>query len=169
MRRFAVSERADVFCCGMTIAQAATLETLRLEGALRMGDLGRRLGIAPSTLTRNLQRLLDMGRGSVLVVFDVRRYQADVIEFARGADRRGATVVLLTDTWQSPAARAADHVLGFPVGSPSVFDVLTLGMALAEALVGAVALRLGDAARERIAALEELRDPFGPDSREDQR
>jgi DNA-binding transcriptional ArsR family regulator len=61
VRRFAVSERADVFCCGMTIAQAATLETLRLEGPLRMGDLGRRLGIAPSTLTRNLQRLLDMG------------------------------------------------------------------------------------------------------------
>jgi DNA-binding MarR family transcriptional regulator len=61
VRRFAVSERADVFCCGMTIAQAATLETLRLEGPLRMGDLGRRLGIAPSTLTRNLQRLLDSG------------------------------------------------------------------------------------------------------------
>jgi DNA-binding MarR family transcriptional regulator len=61
VRRFAVSERADVFCCGMTVAQAATLETLRLEGPLRMGELGRRLGIAPSTLTRNLQRLLDAG------------------------------------------------------------------------------------------------------------
>src|SRR6188474_1627468 len=61
VRRFAVSERADVFCCGMTIAQAATLETLRLEGPLRMGDLGRRLGIAPSTLTRNLRRLLESG------------------------------------------------------------------------------------------------------------
>ena len=79
VRRFAVSERADVFCCGMTIAQAATLETLRLEGSLRMGDLGRRLGIAPSTLTRNLQRLLDMGY--------VRR-EAD------GSDGRAAVVAL---------------------------------------------------------------------------
>jgi DNA-binding MarR family transcriptional regulator len=61
VRRFAISERADVFCCGMTIAQAATLETLRLEGPLRMGELGRRLGITPSTLTRNLQRLLEAG------------------------------------------------------------------------------------------------------------
>src|SRR5215510_8967883 len=61
VRRFAISERADVFCCGMTIAQAATLETLRIEGPLGMGALGRRLGIAPSTLTRNLQRLLDAG------------------------------------------------------------------------------------------------------------
>ena len=79
VRRFAVSERADVFCCGMTIAQAATLETLRLEGPLRMGDLGRRLGIAPSTLTRNLQRLLEMGY--------VRREKD-------GSDGRAATVAL---------------------------------------------------------------------------
>jgi len=61
VRRFSISERADVFCCGMTIAQAATLETLRMEGPLRMGELCRRLGITPSTLTRNLQRLLDAG------------------------------------------------------------------------------------------------------------
>src|SRR5262245_60643556 len=61
VRRFSVSERADVFCCGVTVAQAATLETLRLEGAMRLSDLGRRLGISPSTLTRNLARLEDGG------------------------------------------------------------------------------------------------------------
>lgn len=103
--------------------------------------------------------LLDMGRGSVLLAIDVRRYQADVVEFVEAASRRGATVVLLTDTWHSPASRTADHVLGFPVDSPSVFDVLTVGMALAEALVGAVAIRLGDAGRRRIALLEDLRQP----------
>ncbi|HSD65262.1 MAG TPA: MarR family transcriptional regulator [Vicinamibacteria bacterium] len=55
--RFAVSERADVACCGVTVAQAAALEALEAEGPMRLGDLGRRLGIAPSTLTRNLARL----------------------------------------------------------------------------------------------------------------
>lgn len=57
VRRFSVSERADVSCCGMTVAQAATLEALRAAGPLRMGALSRRLGITPSTLTRNLGRL----------------------------------------------------------------------------------------------------------------
>jgi DNA-binding MarR family transcriptional regulator len=52
-----VSERADVACCGVTVAQAAALEALGTEGPTRLGDLGRRLGIAPSTLTRNLARL----------------------------------------------------------------------------------------------------------------
>jgi len=61
VRRFSISERADVACCGMTVAQAATLETLATEGPMRLGDLGGRLGIAPSTLTRNLVRLEERG------------------------------------------------------------------------------------------------------------
>jgi DNA-binding MarR family transcriptional regulator len=61
VRRFAVSERADVSCCGVTVAQAAALEALFGHGPMRLSDLGRRLGIAPSTLTRNLERLVDGG------------------------------------------------------------------------------------------------------------
>lgn len=57
VRRFSVSERADVDCCGLTVAQAATLEALQAAPGMRLSDLGRRLGITPSTLTRNLARL----------------------------------------------------------------------------------------------------------------
>jgi DNA-binding MarR family transcriptional regulator len=60
IRRFSVSERADVQCSGMTIAQAATLEALG-DRPLRLGRLGRRLGVSPSTLTRNLRRLEERG------------------------------------------------------------------------------------------------------------
>ena len=56
VRRFSLAERADMSCCGMTVAQASTLEALT-DGCLRLSDLGKRLGIAPSTLTRNLARL----------------------------------------------------------------------------------------------------------------
>jgi DNA-binding MarR family transcriptional regulator len=60
VRRFSLAERADISCCGMTVAQAATLEALS-HGGLRLSDLGTRLGIAPSTLTRNLGRLEEKG------------------------------------------------------------------------------------------------------------
>jgi ubiquinone/menaquinone biosynthesis C-methylase UbiE/DNA-binding MarR family transcriptional regulator len=60
VRRFSLAERADISCCGMTVAQAATLDALR-DGGMRLSDLGRRLGIAPSTLTRNLSRLEERG------------------------------------------------------------------------------------------------------------
>ena len=61
VRRFSVSERAEVSCCGVTVAQAAALEVLSGHGPMRLSDLGRRLGIAPSTLTRNLERLIEAG------------------------------------------------------------------------------------------------------------
>lgn len=60
VRRFSLAERADVACCGMTVAQAATLEALT-GGGLRLGELGRRLGISPSTLSRNLDRMEQRG------------------------------------------------------------------------------------------------------------
>lgn len=104
------------------------------------------------------QHLLDIGRNSVVCVFDVRRYQQDVVDFAhKAATKQGATVVLFTDIWQSPASRVARHVLPFPVESPSVFDMLTMGMALGEALVGATAARIGGHGKHRIERLESLR------------
>ena len=51
-----ISERADTACCGMTVAQAATIQVLYLEGPMRLGGLSKRLGISPSTLTRNVDR-----------------------------------------------------------------------------------------------------------------
>ena len=60
VRRFSLAERADISCCGMTVAQAATLQALS-QGPLRLSELGTRLGIAPSTLTRNLARLEERG------------------------------------------------------------------------------------------------------------
>ena len=60
VRRFSLAERADISCCGMTVAQAATLEALE-DSSLRLSELGQRLGITPSTLTRNLARLEERG------------------------------------------------------------------------------------------------------------
>jgi DNA-binding MarR family transcriptional regulator len=61
VRRFSVAERADVACCGVTVAQAAALETLLREGPLPQGALSRRLGVTPSTLSRNVDRLEEAG------------------------------------------------------------------------------------------------------------
>lgn len=60
VRRFSLAERSDMSCCGMTVAQAATLAALADE-ELRLGELSKRLGITASTLTRNISRLEDRG------------------------------------------------------------------------------------------------------------
>lgn len=61
VRRFALAERADVSCCGLTVAQAATLEALGRMGPQRAGALGEGLGVTASTLSRNLARLEEAG------------------------------------------------------------------------------------------------------------
>ncbi len=96
VRRFSLAERADVACCGMTVAQAATLEALT-DGGLRLGELGRRLGITPSTLSRNLDRLVDRG-------FVARNPDPD--------DRR-AYCAELTDAGQRAALSVREQEIGF--------------------------------------------------------
>lgn len=90
VRRFALAERADVACCGITVAQSATLEALAASGPMRQSELGRQLGVTPSTLTRNLARLIDAGL---------------VERFADSQDARASQIRLSSD-----GARAAETV-----------------------------------------------------------
>jgi DNA-binding MarR family transcriptional regulator len=90
VRRFALSERADVACCGVTVAQAATLEALRASGPMRQGELGRKLGITPSTLTRNLSRLVDAGLVERLA--DPEDARATRIRLSRAGEGAAETV-----------------------------------------------------------------------------
>ena len=144
VRRFAISERADTACCGMTVAQAATLETLATEGPMRLGDLGVRLGIAPSTLTRNLTRLEERGlvkraaergdarasraaltpageRAAAQVLGQDEAFAASILERlpqkARGATLDGLEELLIAvrDATESCCPGAFDHLMsGIP-------------------------------------------------------
>jgi DNA-binding MarR family transcriptional regulator len=93
VRRFQLAARADLACCGMTVSQAATLESLDRQGGMTLGELGRELGIAPSTVTRNIDRLVERGL--------VRRERSP-------GDRRSSRAVLTPDG--RVAAAAIDRV-----------------------------------------------------------
>ncbi|MDP9865691.1 MULTISPECIES: MurR/RpiR family transcriptional regulator [Streptosporangium] len=99
---------------------------------------------------------VDVGRRDVVVVFDYRRYQRDVVEFTRRVHDRGAKVVLFTDPWLSPAAEAADLVIPVRVEAPSPFDSLVPALALVETVVAGVMARLGKEGEERLRQCEEI-------------
>ena len=99
--------------------------------------------------------LLDMGPQTVLVVFDIRRYEPALARFAELAKAREAAVLLFTDQWGSPIVKHADHVVRAAVDVPASWDS-TLGVNLVvEALIAEVQARRGDA-RARIDALEAM-------------
>lgn len=111
----------------------------------------------PNELERNTA-LIDLGPRDVLVLFDYRRYDLGLVEFARQAGARGAHVVLFTDPWMSPAAQTAEIVLPARVEAPSPFDSLVPAIAIVETLVAAVTERIGDNAHSRLAAVETIRE-----------
>ncbi|MBT8423737.1 MAG: MurR/RpiR family transcriptional regulator [Silicimonas sp.] len=102
------------------------------------------------------QYLLDMGPKSVLVIFDIRRYERDLGKLAQLAREKGAIIVLLTDQWGSPISKIADHTINALVEVPSNWDS-TLGINLiVEALIAEVQSRRWDKAKDRIESLEDM-------------
>lgn len=115
------------------------------------------IGLVDAERSSPAQRLIDMRKADVLVVFDFRRYQADTIESARVASTRGCHVILFTDPWLSPASAYARQVLVSSVDTAGPFDSLVGATAVVEAVVAAVLSRLGPRAQSRMQNLERLR------------
>ncbi|SUA88490.1 bifunctional glucokinase/RpiR family transcriptional regulator [Brucella intermedia] len=102
-------------------------------------------------------RLLDMGKRDVLVVFDIRRYQDSLLQLAEKARSRGVEVVLVTDQWLSPIARVARHVLAGRTAVPSAWDSSAALFVLAETVIREMTRMLEKDSAARIAELEGLR------------
>ncbi|WP_374596464.1 MurR/RpiR family transcriptional regulator [Sphingosinicella sp.] len=101
--------------------------------------------------------LLDVDRRDVLVVFDYRRYQNNVIRFAWQASERGARIVLFTDIWMSPIAEIAETVIISQVEVESPYDSLAAPVAQMEALVAYCLDRADDKVRNRVQSLDAIR------------
>ena len=100
--------------------------------------------------------LLDLSRGDVLLVFDIRRYENAVLQVAEMAREQGAEIILITDRWVSPAAIHATHTLACHVEAPSAWDSNVSLMVLVETLLAAVQDQTWGQTEPRMKRLEEL-------------
>lgn len=122
--------------------------------AMQLDQLIPGVEYAAEPLGRNLGKYLALRKDSVVVVFDLRRYELaskQVVELAR---KQGATVIVVTDEFLSPSAENADIVL--PVGVGGVpFDSFIGLTALIDALVEGVFHTVGQRAIDRMNQWEE--------------
>lgn len=102
------------------------------------------------------QYLLDMDDRSVLVLFDIRRYESNLQKLASLASARGCKVVLFTDQWGSPVARTADYTFNGLVEAPSSWDSTIAILLIVEALIAEVQNARWDESKERIEELEAM-------------
>jgi len=160
---------------GAAFAQAVDLLCDRRRRVFAAG--GRFSGLTARTLVSHLEILrpgvrhlsddtrvaflMEVKRGDVLVLFDMRRYQASTVQMGREAAQRGAVLIVVTDPWLSPAAVEAEVVLPVSVESPSPFDSQVAALAMVEALVAACVERYGDTVKSRVEDYDALWDVVG--------
>ncbi|MBL8790756.1 MAG: MurR/RpiR family transcriptional regulator [Rhizobiales bacterium] len=113
-----------------------------------------RVGLVPAPESHWPQYLLEIGEGDILVVFDVRRYDARVQEFAASARQRGARIVLITDQWMSPVSRLAAQTLVLRMQVPSGWDSNVVTLFVVEAMVAAVVNQNWKATRGRVREID---------------
>ena len=101
-------------------------------------------------------QLLDVRPGDVAVLFDIRRYQSDLVRLGELLVERKARILLITDPWLSPIARSARVVLPCVVDANRTWDSSITLMAVAEALIDRVSRAQSEAARARMQALEDI-------------
>lgn len=100
-------------------------------------------------------RVLDLSRRDVYMLFDIARYQPNILALAQEVRKRGVTIILVTDQQLSPAAAFADVVLPMSVVTPSADPSMTAAFVLCELLIRPVMQRLGDSAQTRLALWED--------------
>lgn len=163
----------------------ANIETERFDQAVRhLADTDQRLYIVGGRITRALadyafthfqavrpnvthmtsssgtwpHYLLDMEPGETLLMFDIRRYETNLLRLAELAKKRGVRIVLITDQWASPVSAVADLSFNCWVEIPSGWDSNISTMMLLEALIAAVQELRWPQTRDRYERLDELFD-----------
>jgi DNA-binding MurR/RpiR family transcriptional regulator len=97
------------------------------------------------------EHVLRMRKKDVVLLFDFRRYQLSLARLAETiAQARGATIVVITDKWMSPAARSADHIVALPIEAGTAWDTVAAAIVLVEALIVRVSEADWEATQKRI-------------------
>jgi DNA-binding MurR/RpiR family transcriptional regulator len=107
---------------------------------------------------QDIGTVIDLNHRDVLVLFDFHRYQRSAQELAIAAQKNGCTLILVTDSLQCPIAPRADVVLNVPDVTEQAFQSMTGAFMLSEQLLHLVLDRIGEAARNRLALWDRIRD-----------
>jgi DNA-binding MurR/RpiR family transcriptional regulator len=148
---------ADPQCTVMVVGGRFTQQLARLL-ARHLQILRGRVEEIGSLSATWPDRLIDVGRRTVVVAYDIRRYSQDVIGFAALAGEQGATVIAITDDAGAPIVRHARITMVGWAENDGTWDSIAALLALTEALTARVTELSGAKTADRLARLESLRE-----------
>ncbi len=102
--------------------------------------------------------LLNVQKGDVIVIFDVRRYENSTLKLAEMAAAKGAEIILLTDQWISPISKFSRLVFACRIVVPSAWDSSVTSLLLLESMITQVQELTWPETRRRMQELEDMFD-----------
>ena len=105
-------------------------------------------------------RLVDIGPDDVMLAFTFPPYASTVLRSVQWANQRGVSVVGVTDLPISPVGQLVDVVLPTLVSGIGPQNTLVAAMAVANALLNGVVLKIQDRALERYGTVSKLMDEW---------
>lgn len=100
--------------------------------------------------------LLEMKPGDIVLAFDIRRYENNVLQLVELAKDQGAEVILVTDPWVSPASAHASYRFSAQIEVPSAWDSNVAIQLLVETMLASVQALTWEDTSARMSRLEEL-------------
>ncbi|PID63762.1 MAG: hypothetical protein CR974_01365 [Gammaproteobacteria bacterium] len=98
----------------------------------------------------------DTNQQTLLFVTDIRRYDEPTIKLCQAAKEKGATIILVTDNWLSPAEKSADIVIPVYTNSPCGWDSNACLLVVLEELMNIVTQGLGEDAKNNLRMREDF-------------
>ncbi len=100
--------------------------------------------------------VLNMNKGDVLILFDIRRYEGEMETLAKAARDLGMDIILFTDPWGSPVGKYATHNFRLHIEAPSAWDSSVVTLLVIEALIEAIQNSTWEKTKARMNMLEAL-------------
>ena len=146
----------SVFVAGGRITHALAEYLYRHLQMLRSG-----VSLVPTSANTWPHYLMDMSAGDVLVIFDIRRYENDLLKLAEIAKAQGVEMILITDQWGSPISKHVTHCFNCRIEAPSAWDSSATLMVLIETMIAQIQASTWKTTQERMRGLESLFDETG--------
>jgi len=157
-------DKKNVFVVGGRLTQSAALHLATHLHAMRP-----RVTLIEGQSAAWPDTIVDMDRKSILIAFDIRRYQDDIVRLCDLAAERGARVILVCDNKDAPAARKAAMTFVVQTTSVSAWDSFAALTVLSELLIARVSDQLGKTLRARMAVSDSVREAFFDNSTRNKR
>lgn len=106
------------------------------------------------------EQVMDIGKGDVLFAISFPRYSKRVIRAVNFCAGRGADIIALTDSRESPIAADADQLLLAQSDMASFVDSLTAPLSVINAVIVALSRAKEDAVADRLTRLEHIWDEY---------